>query len=339
MAHMNMTTWRRDMIASPGRKAIPIMTHPGIELLGKNVRDAVTDGRVQYEAVRTLARSFPAAAATMMMDLSVEAEAFGSPIRFADDEVPTVNARIVETLEDVERLQIPSLQAGRVQEYLLAARLAAANISDRPVLAGCIGPFSLAGRLFDMTEIMTALLTEPDTVHLLMDKSTRFLLTYAAELKKEGVNGIVIAEPAAGVLSPDACADFSSAYVKRIVEALQDDSFIVILHNCGAKDPLVPAMLSTGSAAFHFGNTIDLTVPLSIIPQDRLVMGNIDPVRTLKMAAPDVLRASVLELLRKTKGYKNHVLSSGCDSPPGVPVANVNAFYEALAAFNEETAD
>ncbi len=109
MAHMNMVTWREAVIASPRRTAIPIMTHPGIQLLGKNVHDAVTDGRVHFEAVRTLARSFPAAAATMMMDLSVEAEAFGSPVRFADDEVPTVHARIVESMDDVERLAVPTM--------------------------------------------------------------------------------------------------------------------------------------------------------------------------------------------------------------------------------------
>jgi uroporphyrinogen decarboxylase len=339
MAYMNMVAWREELIASPGRKAIPIMTHPGIELLGKNVHDAVTDGRVHFEAVMTLARSFPAAAATMMMDLSVEAEAFGSPVRFADDEVPTVNARIIETEEDVQRLKVPTMQAGRIQEYLLAARLAATNISGRPVFAGCIGPFSLAGRLYDMTEIMTALLTEPETVHLLLEKCTQFLLAYATEFKAQGVNGIVIAEPAAGVLSPDDCTAFSSVYVRRIVEALQDNGFIVVLHNCGAREALAPSMLSAGAAAFHFGNVIDLTVPLSIIPRDRLVMGNIDPVRTLKMATPQLLRASILELLGKTESYPNHVLSTGCDSPPGVPMENVNTFYEALEAYNQGKRD
>jgi uroporphyrinogen decarboxylase len=336
MAHMNMIAWKEGVISSPGRKAIPIMTHPGIEMLGKNVQNAVTDGRVHFEAVKTLARTFPAAAATMMMDLSVEAEAFGSPVRFAEDEVPTVHERIVESAEDVERLQVPTMQRGRVQQYLLAARLAAASISDRPVFAGCIGPFSLAGRLFDMTEIMTGLLTEPETVHMLLEKCTQFLLNYAKEFKQQGVNGIVIAEPAAGVLSPEDCLAFSSAYVRRIVEALQDDSFMVVLHNCGARDPLVPAMLSAGAAAFHFGNVIDIAVPLSVIPHDRLVMGNIDPVRTLKMASPAALRESILELLKRTKKHPNHVLSTGCDSPPGVPMDNVNTFYEALAAFNEE---
>ena len=44
---------------------------------------------------------------------------------------------------------------------------------------------------------------------------------------------LIIAEPAAGLLSPEQCAEFSSPYVKKVVDAVQDDNFMVILHNCG----------------------------------------------------------------------------------------------------------
>ena len=41
-----MKQWAKDLIANNKVAAIPIMTHPGIELIGKTVRDAVTDGQV-----------------------------------------------------------------------------------------------------------------------------------------------------------------------------------------------------------------------------------------------------------------------------------------------------
>lgn len=40
----NMKQWVGELIASPDRAALPIMTHSGIELIGHSVRDAVTDG-------------------------------------------------------------------------------------------------------------------------------------------------------------------------------------------------------------------------------------------------------------------------------------------------------
>ena len=72
--------------------------------------------------------------------------------------------------EDIERLKVPSLRAGRVPEYIKANLLAARSITDRPVLGGCIGPFSLAGRLYDMSEIMILIYQNPEAAHTLLAK-------------------------------------------------------------------------------------------------------------------------------------------------------------------------
>ena len=46
MITMNISKWIEDIITSDKSLSMPIMTHPGIELLGKKVLDAVTDGEV-----------------------------------------------------------------------------------------------------------------------------------------------------------------------------------------------------------------------------------------------------------------------------------------------------
>ena len=232
---MNMKEWIAHVINNPKRMAIPIMTHPGIEMIGKTVLDAVTDGRVHAEAIIALNKRYPSAASTAIMDLTVEAEAFGCAISFSRDEAPSVSHRIVSNFEEVDKLSVPPLSAGRIHQYLLANQLTAAAITDKPVLGGCIGPYSLSGRLFDMTEIMMAIYTEPDTVHLLLEKCTLFLTNYCRALKSTGIQGVMMAEPAAGLLSDEDCRIFSSCYVKQIVDELQDDSFSFILHNCGNK--------------------------------------------------------------------------------------------------------
>jgi len=123
-------------------------------------------------------------------------------------------------------------------------------IEDRPVLAGVIGPFSLAGRLMDVTEAMIYYYEEPEMVALLLDKVTEFLISYCKAYKEAGANGIVIAEPLAGMLSPALSEEFSAPYVKRIIDAVQDDEFIVIYHNCGdATIQMIDSILSTGAGA------------------------------------------------------------------------------------------
>lgn len=327
---MNMKSWAADVMATPQCIAIPIMTHPGIELIGSTVRQAVSNGQTHAEAICALNRAYPAAACTAIMDLTVEAEAFGAKVLFKDNEVPTIVGRLLSSPDAVEQLQVPDLTAGRVPEYLKANRLVAERVTDKPVLGGCIGPFSLAGRLYDMSEMMMALYTDPDVMHQLLEKCTAFILSYVQAMKQTGINGVILAEPAAGLVSNDDCSAFSSVYVRRIIEAVQDDDFMVVLHNCGNTGHCTAAMVETGAAALHFGNQADMVQALDDCPSDILVMGNIDPVSVMKMGTPDLVESTTRALLQRTAAYPNFVLSTGCDVPPDTPQANIQAFYRTL---------
>ncbi len=333
---MNVKNWITGIISQPKRIAIPIMTHPGIEMIGKRVIDAVQDGEIHARAIKVLNDTYPAAATTVIMDLTVEAEAFGARIEFPENDMPHILGRLVSDAEDIEKLVVPDLSTGRIPEYLKANRLSVEAIRDKPVFGGMIGPFSLAGRLYDMSEIMIACYMEPDAIAMLLEKCTAFLLQYCMELKRTGCAGVVIAEPAAGLLSNEDCMTFSSKYLKEIITAVQDDQFLVTLHNCGNTGHCTDAMLYTEAGAYHFGNAIDMVGALKACPADVLVMGNIDPVGVMKMMAPDEVRRQVGDLLERTKNFKNYVLSTGCDIPPHVSLDNIKAFYEALNRFNEK---
>ena len=333
---LNMKQWVADVIRQQEVTALPVMTHPGIEMNGHTVREAVSNGRVHYEAVMTLTRRYPAVAAATIMDLTTEAEAFGTEIAFSDEAVPAVVGHMLPDVESINRLQVPSLSAGRIPQYLKANLLAAREITDRPLFAGCIGPFSLAGRLYDMSGIMMLIYENPDAAHTLLAKCTQFIEKYCQALKQTGANGVMMAEPAAGLMSNDDCQNFSSAYVRYIVNKVQDENFIVILHNCGNTGQCTQAMVSTGAAAYHFGNKCKMEEVIKDVPSTALAMGNIDPVSIFKDGMPFQMRQTVTDLLEKMRPYPNFVLSSGCDTPPHTPLANVDAFFESLADFNRQ---
>ncbi|VBB07607.1 uroporphyrinogen decarboxylase (uro-d) [Lucifera butyrica] len=328
----NMVQWLDTIVKE--RAALPIMTYPGLNLVNKSVMDVITDGQNQFLCIEALSRKYPMAATVTIMDLSVEAEVFGSQIRYSEQEVPTVIGKIVSGLEDAEKLQVPPVGDGRTQAYLDAARIAAAQIKDRPVLAGQIGPFSLAGRLMDMTEIMITMMEDPEIVHLVLEKCTCFLVEYCKAFKAGGANGVIIAEPAAGLLSPAKCDEFSSQYVKRIVDAVQDETFAVILHNCGNTVKQVSSMVSTGAKGLHFGNAVKMTDILPQVPADRIAFGNIDPAGVFKGGTREEVKMKTKELLSAMQPFSNFVLSSGCDIPPGTSLDNIDAFFQALNEYN-----
>lgn len=332
-----MNHWREEILSSTKRIAIPIMTHPGIDMVGCSVNDAVNNGTVHFKAIRALAEKYPSAAACTIMDLTLEAEAFGATILFSEDEIPTVGQPMVEDVSGIDRLGKPSMDAGRLPEMLKACRMASDSIKDRPVFGGVIGPYSLASRLYGMTELMIGCCCEPDSMNVLLEKCTDFLTDYCIELKNTGLNGIMMAEPAAGLISSEDCMAFSSKFIKRIVDRVQDDNFIFILHNCGTSGHCLDAMLETGAMGLHFGNKADIVGVLEKTPGNVLVMGNLDPVGVFLLSTPQQVYEKTSSLLEQTAGYGNFILSSGCDVPPHVPEQNIEAFYKALESFNEQT--
>jgi uroporphyrinogen decarboxylase len=95
-------------------------------------------------------------------------------------------------------------------------------------------------------------------------------------------------------------------------------------------------MVCTGAAAYHFGNKCQMEEVIRDIPPTALAMGNIDPVSVFKDGTPELMRQTVFDLLEKMRDYPNFVLSSGCDTPPHTPSANVDAFFEALDDYNRQ---
>ena len=330
----NMKEWLDALRESPVKKAMPVLSFPAVQLMGISVRELISDSEAQAKGMALVAERTDAAAAVSLMDLSLEAECFGSTIRVSDDEVPTVTGALVTDEDEANELAVPAVGAGRTGIYLDAMRKALERISDRPVFAGVIGPFSLAARLLDVTEIMVDCYDEPDMVHIVMEKATAFLTAYCMEYKKLGANGVVIAEPVTGLLSPALAEEFSEPYVRRIVDAVQDDSFLVVYHNCGnAVLRMMDSILRTGAGAFHFGNAIDMADAIALVPEDTVVMGNIDPAGEFRNGTPESIRKATIDLLERCGGHKNFVISSGCDIPPLSKWENIDAFFAAVAKF------
>jgi uroporphyrinogen decarboxylase len=331
---MDMKKWKEDVLLGPKKKALPILSFPCVQLMGITVRQLISDSALQAAGMKKVSERADSHAALGMMDLSVEAEAFGSEIRKSDDEVPTVIGRIINSPEDAKKMKVPEVTAGRTGLYVKAIETAAKEIRDRPVLAGVIGPFSLAGRLMDMSEIMVNCYEEPDMVNETLEKTAEFIANYILAFKKAGANGVVMAEPAAGLLSPGLIEEFSSRYVKKITDRVKDDAFFFLYHNCGPNTPLMlPSLTGAGADAYHFGDAVKMTQVLEGMPAGIPVLGNISPAAEFRNGTPESIYAATTERLTECSKYGNFVISSGCDIPPMSPWNNIDSFFKAVSDF------
>jgi len=326
---MNMFNWIEQMIYTERKKALPILTFPAVQYLYVTTRELVADPVHQAIGMRSIADNYDMPASFGYMDLSVEAEAFGAQSVYSADEVPTIIGRLISSEAEAEALEVPKAGAGRTGSNIESIKKAQILIKDRPVIAQCIGPFSLAGRLMNVNDIMLHCYEEPGMVHKVLRKAADFIALYAGEFKKAGANGIILAEPLAGLLSPQLIDEFSTDYVREIVESVQDKHFITIYHNCGSATPhLLKSILETGSYAFHFGDSVDMRSMLERIPRNYLVMGNISPARVFNCDSTEHVRLETLKLLYNCGDFNNFIISSGCDIPPNVDLDNVDTFFK-----------
>ena len=317
------------------RRALPILSFPAVQKMDITVRELTSDSCLQAKAMKIVHDLTPDSLASVsFMDLSVEAEAFGACARFSDDEVPTITGQLISDEEGAKALLVPSVGAGRTGVYVEAIRRAKELITDKPVFAGCIGPYSLAGRLMDVTEIMYLLYDEPDAVHTVLEKATEFLISYISAFKEAGADGVVIAEPLAGLLSPKMNREFSVPYFKRIVDTLQTEEFSVIYHNCGnTVMDLLDDIFSLNAAAYSFGDCLDMAKVLEKAPATALCLGNISPAGQFAGGTKESIYKETTALLQAAADKDNFIISSGCDIPPHARWENILSFFEAVRAF------
>ena len=333
----NMMEWVQSIIDSPVKKAVPVLSFPAIQLMDITVKDLISSSDLQAEGMKRIAGRADTGASVSLMDLSIEAECFGSEIRFSDEEVPTVIGSIVSTEEQADSLKIPEVGSGRTGIYIEAIAKAVKLIEDRPVLAGVIGPFSLGGRLMNVTDAMVYCYDEPEMVHTVLEKVTEFIIKYSLAYKAVGAHGIVLAEPLAGLLSPALAEEFSAEYVKRIVDAVQDEEFLVVYHNCGnCTIQQIDSILATGCKFLHFGNAIDMAELMPHIPADVIAAGNVDPAGRFRNGTPEDVREATLAVMNSCCKYPNFVISSGCDIPPLSKWENIDAFFAAVNEFYQK---
>lgn len=311
-------------------KTIPILSFPSTQFLGISVKELISSAEMQAKGMEIIAKNFNIGACLNMMDLSLEAEAFGAKIRFYEDDIPAVEKGIIDDISQAESIVVPEIGAGRTGISIEGIIKAKERITNIPVFCGVIGPYSLAGRLFDMTELMMECFDSPREVKILLSKATEFITEYIKAFKNAGAKGVIMAEPAAGLLSPTLAEEFSMPFVGQIFDEINSDNFIVCYHNCGdAAGDMLDMISALNADIIHLGNAINLKKALEILPKDKIVMGNVNPV-LFRAGTPEDIKKDVQRVFDECSKHENFMISTGCDVPAAAKAENTKAYFETV---------
>jgi len=302
---------------------IPLLGAPGVQLSNTTLRENLTDEAIQLKTIKLLIENFQPDGIFPFMDLTVEAEALGLEINFPEDENPSVRSHSIKIEEDLENLKaFYKGISGRMPIFIDVVENLARNFS---IIKGAytIGPFTLAGELMGVDELMINVMLNPGLAHKFLEFATFIIKDYAYALLNAGADTIAILEPTAVMLSPRQFGEFSGRYFSYLVDELNAP---LILHICGNTTHLLKKMSNIGAVGLSLDSLVNLKEASKVVSSNVVLIGNLDPVRVFLQAKPQEVAEATRNLVEEMNGIKNFILSSGCDLPIGTPLENIEAF-------------
>lgn len=222
------------------------------------------------------------------------------------------------------------LSRGRVPQLIEAIKLLKTMVGDKvAVIGGIIGPFSIAGSLVGVTELLVASFKQPVSVEPYLEVGERAGTMLARALIDAGADAICIEDMMASMdmISPKIYREVVQPWEKRQIEQLQD--IPTILHICGKTDAVIKDMADTGVTAISVENKVDARSAKSKLAQTGRrvpLIGGVDAVHTLFSGQPKDVEEEVVAAL--ADGYD--MIAPSCSIAPGTPNANLIAMVRAV---------
>jgi [methyl-Co(III) methanol-specific corrinoid protein]:coenzyme M methyltransferase len=274
--------------------------------------------------------------AVLPYDLGVEAEALGSEINFythRDDIVyPTVKTKLVKSGEEVD---IPENfeEKGRLPLIAEAIEKTKEDVGDEvPVGSFVNGPFTLAGQIMDLNDLLKVAFKKPEAITTITDRLVDVIAIITKVWEDAGVDYITVREEGApaDVISPRM---FKSLVMENLTKSIDNINVPKILHICGDTNPIVDLMAQCHADAISVEKKCDLVQAREKIGPDVLLFGDIDPFGLLCNEKPPAVEKAVKEAIEKGV----NAVMPGCDLWPDFPPENMRAMIEATKKYGAFT--
>lgn len=310
------------------------VTTEGLKKFGYKFAELHSDAKMMSDTAASSHRIFGFECGIVPFDLCVEAEALGCEINVyahvEDILYPTIKKKLINNEDEME-ISIPAgLQMrGRVPLVSETIGLLKKDIGDEVVVGTYVlGPFTLAGQIMELNDLLKLSFKKPDKVGKLLGLLSDAIIVIANQYEKAGADYITVREMGAtsDVLSPRLFKNLILPYLKKIFEKLSIPS---VIHICGKTKDIVTFMVETGATAISVDQKNDVVQTRQILGKDTLIFGNYDPYNVLVAGAPELVR----ETIKKCMDDGVSAIWPGCDVWPTVPPENFNAMMDEVKKY------
>ncbi len=270
--------------------------------------------------------------------MCTEPSAFGAKCTFWKNEFPFAN-KTIKKIEDIDDMEIPDPETDGWLPFMLnrlvKTQPAIESLGHRIRFSVSRGPLNIASFLMGATELMMAIVMDPERVHRMMRIITDFLKKWH-EIQRHtfpSIDGIMMLDDIVGFISEGDFLTFGFPYIKEIYDAAPVN--IKLFHNDADFRASVKHYPDMGVNLFNPG--IQMTVnDIKKVTGNRLtVLGNIPPRDVLALGTPEDVRRATATLLEELQDKTRFILSCGGGMPPQVPTSNIHALIRESLTFSK----
>ena len=231
-------------------------------------------------------------------------------------------------LDDTPVFPDDFLSRGRIPELLKAVRILKKEVGDEvPVIAGIIGPFTLAGSLIDTVPLLKASFKSPEKMRPWIELGEKAGTMLAKALIDAGADIISCEDMTASpeLIAPKTYLDYELEYQSKQFDAI---SVPTLLHICGKVDSIVEWMGQTGATVLSLDPKTNPKIVREKCGPDIVLLGGLDVATTLFLHGPDEIKKEAEQAI--ADGIQ--ILAPGCAVGPGTSNENLQAMLDVAKA-------
>ena len=312
---------------------LPDMGTNGLFLTGLTAYEVYENPENQLRVAKVMNKVLESDFIYSMSDGALFCETLGLELLKPDFDFPSVLSHPIVDIESLKRFSVPDpYSTGRMPTTLKTFNLVSQNI-DKPFYVSIQGKFTLAVQLAGATHLLRSIIKDPEFVRELLKFTTEVVRRYAKATDEAGASYISIAEPGSITLSPER---FEQLVVPNLNTVYDELKCWKSIHICGDTTDIIEHMLKCNIDSISLDQIMDYEQVAKVIPENIVLLGNLDPIELLQDATPQEIRLETIKLRKKMRPYKNYMGAFGCNCQNETPIENLKAAVDAVRMDNSE---
>ncbi len=265
--------------------------------------------------------------------MCTEPSAFGAKTIWTAHALPHAD-RIISDLAEIDRIKEPNPRTDGLLPFIIErladSQPAIERAGHEIKFAIARGPLNIASFLMGTTELMMGMMMDPERVHHLLEKITRFSINWI-RLQKERfptIEGILLLDDIVGFVGDEECRAFAVPYLKQIFQAFP--ARVKFFHNDAQGLVSTPYLEEIGVNLFNFSFEHSLQEIRTLAGPTVTLLGNLPPRDVLAAGTPDVVREETRKMVASIDDHSRILWSVGGGMPPEVSSENIRAFLQGL---------